>query len=363
VAVPLWTGSLEANGLRGRVFALTASGEKLVSDKEYALPADKDWFELPVVPEANCSRYRIELSQPKGSVGWHRAADGLLAFRAWRYAETGAAKQFQLGEKFALNKSCDFAAGEPFFGLRLNLAVSNTAVVTARLRRELPGTGWSPVITEQTVTLKGIQPTPLWFEPQTAGNYQIELVATDSESSAVALSGERVIEPVFLTRREAPHPALPFAADGGVVLFQPTASDEPAWQNLTGLETMERGTNMLTTKIIAPNAAFELALTKPITANKNQTLAFQLRNGTSAGLARVFWASAGEPFDPTRSAWIPLVANDSELREFHCALGLEANWRGDITRLRIEPATGLTERGTLGLGQIRLLKSTGFPAL
>ncbi|MEO7676120.1 MAG: hypothetical protein ABIV39_05075, partial [Verrucomicrobiota bacterium] len=34
VAVPLWTGSLEANGLRGRVFALTAGGEKLVSDKE-----------------------------------------------------------------------------------------------------------------------------------------------------------------------------------------------------------------------------------------------------------------------------------------------------------------------------------------
>ena len=91
-------------------------------------------------------------------------------------------------------------------------------------------------------------------------------------------------------------------------------------------------------------------------------LAFQLRNGTSAGLARVFWAGADESFDPARSAWIPLVANDSELREYHCALGLEASWRGKIARLRIEPATGITERGTLDLGQIRLLKSAGFPS-
>ncbi|MEO7677788.1 MAG: hypothetical protein ABIV39_13595, partial [Verrucomicrobiota bacterium] len=101
---------------------------------------------------------------------------------------------------------------------------------------------------------------------------------------------------------------------------------------------------------------------KPLTATTNQMLALQLRNGTSAGLARVFWASAGESFDPARSAWVPLVANDSEVREYHSALGLEANWHGDITRLRIEPATGLTERGTLGLGQIHLLKSSDFPS-
>ncbi len=362
VAVPLWTGSLEANGLRGRVFALTASGEKLVSDKEYALPADKDWFELPVVTEANCSRYRIELSQPTGSVGWYRADDGSLAFRAWRYAEADAAKQFQHDEKVVPNKSFDFAADKPFFGVRLNLAASSTTVVTARLRRDLPGTGWSSVITEQAVTLKSNQPTPLWFEPQTAANYQIELVVTNSDSSAVVLTGERGVEPVFLTRRESPQPALPFTAPGGIVLFKPTSSGKLAWQNLTGLEIIQRETNIMTTQITKPGAAFELAPTKPVTANNKQTLAFQLRNGTSAGLARVFWASAGESFDPTRSTWIPLVANDSELREYDCALGLEANWRGDITRLRIEPATGLTERGTLGIGQIRILKSTDFPS-
>ncbi len=365
VAVPLWTGSLEANGLRGHVFALTEGGEKLVSDKEYALPADKDWFELPIVPEPNCSRYRIELSQPKGSVGWYRAADGSLPFRAWRYAEseTKAAKIISLGEKIALNKSFNFAADEPFFGLHLNLAGTNHAVITARLRRELPSAGWSPIITEQVVTLNRDQPTSLWFEPQTAGNYQIELTTTNRDSTAATLVRGRVVEPIFLTRRESPQRPLPFAPRGGIALFQPTANGEPAWQNFRGLKILNREMNTFYAQVIASDAAFEFTLAKPATTATNQLLALQLRNGTSAGLARIFWAGAGEPFDPVRSAWIPLVANDSELREYHCELGLEANWRGDITRLRIEPATGLTERGTLSLGPIRLLKSTGFQAL
>jgi hypothetical protein len=362
IGVPLWTGSLAANGLRGRVFALTTGGEKLVSDKEYVLPADKDWFELPVVPEPNCARYRIELSQPKGSVGWYRADDGSLAYRAWRYveADADAAKKFQGIETVAFNNPCPFTADGPFFGLRLSRATGGTNLITVRLRRKLPGTGLSPVLTEQTASFNGGRPTQLWFEPQTAGNYQIE-VASNIGSHADALTGQLAVEPVFLTRRETPRPPLPFAKPGGLVIFQPTTTGDLAWQNIAGLKIIHREANTVTAQITSPGAAFELTLAKPIMANNNQMLAVQLRNDTSAALARVFWAGADEAFKPERSAWIPLVANDSELREYHCALGLETHWHSEITRLRIEPATGLTERGTIGLGQVRLLKSTDFP--
>ena len=165
-----------------------------------------------------------------------------------------------------------------------------------------------------------------------------------------------MVEPIFLIRRELPPPALPFFSGDGAILFQPTCSGELAWRNVSGLNILNRGTNILSAEITSPAAAFELTLAKSVTATTNQMLTLQLCNGTSAGLARVFWAGENERFDPVRSAWIPLVANDSELREYHCALGLEASWRGKIARLRIEPATGLTERGTLGFGQIRLLK-------
>ena len=354
VAVPLWTGSLEMNSLRGRVFAVTTHDEQLVSDKEYSLPADKDWLELPLVPAPDCTRYRIELSAPQGAVGWYLAADGSLAFQAWRYAEaaTSAARQIPTDETFLPGKPLKFAADKPFFGLRLNLAGAENIPVTVRLRRQLSGTNESAAITEKTVTLPRRHPTMLWFEPQTAGNYQLEF-ATAASLSTVA--GEPALATISLMRREPPHPALPFAASGGQILFQPSSSS--AWKTLPGLQELSRTDGAIDLQVTAPKAAFEFALTKPLVAATNQLLAIQLQNGTSAGLARVFWAGAGEAFDPARSAWIPLVANDSELREYHCSLGLENSWRGSITRIRIEPATGLTERGTIKLGQIRWLKS------
>ena len=174
-------------------------------------------------------------------------------------------------------------------------------------------------------------------------------------ASLATVAGEPALAPISLMRREPPHPALPFAASGGQILFQPSAAS--AWKTLPGLQELSRTDGVIDLQVTAPEAAFEFALTKPLVAATNQLLAIQLQNGTSAGLARVFWAGVGEAFDPARSAWIPLVANDSELREYHCSLGLENSWRGSITRIRIEPATGLTERGTIKLGQIRWLKS------
>ena len=114
VAVPIWSGSLEANAVRGRVFALTSAGATLVSDKEYTLPADGDWFELPIVPAPNCSRYRIELSVPKGLVGWYRSGDGSLAYRAWRYAE-GNPVTTAASTGSNVMQTNSFAAESPFF--------------------------------------------------------------------------------------------------------------------------------------------------------------------------------------------------------------------------------------------------------
>ena len=167
MAVPLWTGNLEANAVRGRVFAQAPSGETMVSDKEYALPADGDWFELPVVPAPHCSCYRIELSAPKGLVGWYRAADGSLAYAIWRYAEANPGTQSVAtgNRSIAAAQTVAFAAESPFFGVRLNLAAAtNNIAFLARLRRELPGTGWSPVISEQTITPAAETKTTFWCE-------------------------------------------------------------------------------------------------------------------------------------------------------------------------------------------------------
>lgn len=357
VAVPIWTGSLEANAVRGRVFALTVAGETLVSDKEYVLPADGDWFELPIVPAPNCSRYRLELLAPKGLVGWYRSRDGSLAYRAWRYAE-GKPAATAASTSRTLMPTNSFAAESPFFGVRVNLVTAKTNItVIARLRRELSGTGWSSVIHEQTMPLGSSSATTLWCEPQTAGSYQLELVATDSHAPGFASMGKSHVEPVLLTAREASHPPLPFDSARGRILFHPTNKDSIPWQNTNGFEVSECGPNSTTLRLTAPGAAFDVTLERPLQTDAKQVLALQLRNGTSAGLARVFWAGRGEAFEPARSVWIPLVQNDDAVREYHIAVGREPAWQGKITRLRVEPATGMTERGMLGLDLLRLLKS------
>ncbi len=358
VSVPLWTGNLEANALRGRVYAVTTQGEQLVSEKDYALPANGDWFELPVVPSPDCSRYRIELSQPKGSVGWYQTTNGELACRAWSYASHCDVAQAAVKG----NQSIDLREHEllvdaisPFSGLRLNLSSpTGETIVSAKLFRELPGSGWSEAIAEQNVTLKAGTPPSLWFEPQTAGQYKLGL-RTVSGSAVVASAGQPVVSPHLLIRREAARPALPFAATGQS-LFQPVAGQSAGWSNVSGLEISEQNAQSVAAKLTASAAAFELALNPPVTATTNQMLAIQLANQTGAPLLRVYWAGRDQSFDPAHSVLLPLVQNDTELREYQFPIGFEEHWRGIITRLRVEVASTAVTRGEIRVGAIRLLQ-------
>ncbi len=358
VSVPLWTGNLEANALRGRVYALTAQGEQLVSEKDYALPANRDWFELPVVPSPNCSRYRIELSQPKGSVGWYQTANGELACRAWNHASQCDVASVAANE----NKTVDLSkhellvdASSPFSGMRLNMSnATGETIVSATLRRELPGSGWSEAITEQNVTLNVGTPPSLWFEPQTAGRYKLELRAI-SGSAVVVSVGQPAVSPHLLIRREAARPALPFAATGQS-LFQPAAGQSAVWSNISGLEIRSQTEQLVTANLTASAAAFELALNPPVTTSTNQMLAIQFANRTGAPLLRICWAGRDQSFDPARSVLVPLVQNDTELREYQFPVGFEENWRGSITRLRVEIASTAVTRGEIKVGAIRLLQ-------
>ena len=349
IAIPLWSGSVAANSVRGRVYAVTVAGEKLICEKNYTLPATGDWFEMPVVPEPDCASYRVELSQPTGVIGWQRAAAGALAYRAWSYAEPTGTDAVKLGAG-----ENTFSVREPFFGLRFNISDSNSEV-RCRLRRELPGNGWSAPIGEQTATLRSSAPTVMYFEPQTAGRYQLEIV-----SDTGAISNAATITPLLLVRREPTLSALPFAKPGGKLLFQPAETPRAVLKLDAGLTAAGRTADVLNLEGLSPAAGFEFKTSAALTAQPGQVLAMQLRNQTDAGFARIFWASDGAEFSPDRSVLVPLVQNDAELREYHCTLDLNPTWRGQISRWRIEPASGLAANGVIGLGVIRVLNDAAF---
>jgi hypothetical protein len=333
VAVPIWTGELERNGLRGRMFAMTTAGERLVAEKDYVLPADKDWFELPVVPEPGCTRYRLELSQPAGRVGWYRAADGELAYRAWRYAATNTVAKLAGAQGDELT----FDALEPFCGLSLALPdAAATNVVNLRLRRQT-GNSW-PEVQHAEMRLAG----GFHFEPQTPGRYRLELTPPPSAATTLRVTLHT------LQRREPARPPLPTLNHTALITLAPTP------QQTSGLEDARIENGLVSANLVQREASLDFLLPTPLQAASNQVLILPLRNATGANLARIYWAGTEEEFSPECSTFIPLVTNDTELRTYECRFGLEAAWRGKIVRLRLEPASGLIERGRFTLGRLEV---------
>jgi hypothetical protein len=335
IAVPVWSGSLERSALRGRVFARTPGGEVLVSDKEYHFPADKDWFELPVVPVPNCRNYRIELSEPNGSVGWYRAPDGGLAYLAWRYSEPANAPAAisTNATQLALSRHVEaFESAVPFFGLRLNFAAqTNGASVVVRLRRQLVESVWSDPFEEQRLPLRPGQAASLYFEPQTAGRYQVEFQGGTSGVALTRLATAALVEPLRLVRREQSHPPRAFLPSGGLELLKSAAA------------------------FTSNHRVVELTAPVPILPATNHVLAIQLGNTSGAPLLRVSWARLGQPLDDSRSALVPLVQNDTGMREYYYALGADEAWHGEISQLQLALEPSQIYAGQIEIGAVRLV--------
>ena len=358
IAVPLWTGGWERNGLRGRVIALTDHGEVVASEKSYPMPADRDWFELPLTPVPGCRRYRIELSAPIGAVGWYRSADGNLAYRAWRY-ETIANKVPVVTQSTSAQRVNIFRAPQPFAGLELNLpAISKTGELVARLHRRLAGDAWSAPLSEQSWNAKRTSQT-IYFEPQTPGEYKLELSNPNGDLPKSLTSADGSVRVLELKRLLPPHPVRPLAASPGVTLFDPRKSDSLAKSRLQGLKVTNHKAGIVSFEIQDARPAIELVPVPAVAPAPRDALRFQLANRSGAPLVRLSWAGAGQGFAANRSALIPLVQNDALLRNYEFPIGLEEAWRGPVDRLRLELLGNDIASGELELGQVLIV--TGKP--
>jgi hypothetical protein len=358
IAVPVWSGGWERNGLRGRIVAMTDHGEVVASEKSYPMPADQDWFELPLTPVPGCRRYRIELTAPTGAVGWYRSADGNLAYRAWRYA-TLASKIPVATQSTPAQSANIFRAPQPFAGLQLSLpAISGNGEIVARLHRRLTGGEWSAPITEQSWSARHTLQT-IHFEPQTAGEYKLEmsLRAGDLPKSLAARGGS--LQVLELKRLLPPHPVRPFARAAGVTLFDSRKSDNFAKPRLEGLKVTSQKAGIASFEIQTARPAIELTPVQTLAPSPQDCLRFELANRSSAPLVRLYWAGAGQTFAANRSTLIPLVQNDTMLRGYEFPIGLEENWRVPVDRLRLEWLGNDTTSGVLELGKVSLV--TGNP--
>lgn len=358
VAVPLWSRGWERNGLRGRVVALADSAEVVASEKDYPLPADGDWFELPLTPVPNCRRFRLELFNPVGQVGVYLDHEDRLAYRAWQYAVTPVRPvEWAVSSASGAAREIGFAAAAPFAGLRLQIPSQAVRGFSAQVHRRLAQDEWSPPITRQPCAANhrdGL--LALWFEPQTAGDYKLVLAPLQAETAAPAGLEGASLEVLELQRRQPPHPSTLEHSPPGRLLFEPNAPKTSPLK-LQALALRHTVSHTLTLEIQGAPAALEFAPTQPVTARAGDRLRFQLANRSGVPLCRVFWAAPGQSFTRARSALLPLVQHDAVLREYDFALGHDDTWRGPVERLRFEWLAG-PSRGSIQLGPIRLHELT-----
>lgn len=354
LAVPLWTRGWERAALRGRIVALAESGEVVASEKDYPLPADGDWFELPLTPVPNCRRFRLELPNPAGQVGVYLDNEDQLAYRAWQYA-VNPVQPLEQGARRESGGACEmvFAAAAPFAGLRLSIPADAVSGRSAQVHRRLGGNEWSLPITRQTCAgnHRG-GALELWFEPQTAGDYKLVLLPLRPEASTAPDMDGATLEILELVRRLPPAPSTLTPPAGGRVLFEPTGAETFSLKP-QALRLRQTTSPAMTFEIQDAPAALEFTPVEPFTARPGDTLWFELANHSGVPLCRVFWAGREQSFTPARSALLPLVQNDARLRQYAFAIGQEETWRGPVERLRLEWLAG-PSRGSIQLGRILL---------
>lgn len=327
VALPVRATEYGRQLVEAEVWHATDRGRRLLARRERFMPAREPEDILLALPPTTGGVLELRLRCAEGAVVWLAGEDGTLAHRLLIYdLSPGKPDSARSGE---------FDALRPFAGLVLPPGAG-----AVKLERYLPGTGWSEPITTVAGSV-GRQATA-FCEPQTAGRYRLTRGATTSP-----------VIPAALLELERALPAYEAAAveEGEVVTEW---HGRTSWQPLEGLRRKGPGVYRLTGPYpaLVPRSAVGH---KP---SQSDQIVIAIRNGTGSSLMRLWWADPEGSFAPGRSVYIPIVANDTELREYAFHLGCEPLWAElpEIGQLRLEPVTGATDRGEIEVGRIALVR-------
>jgi hypothetical protein len=84
----------------------------------------------------------------------------------------------------------------------------------------------------------------------------------------------------------------------------------------------------------------------------NRFLQVRMRNRTSGGTASFYWVTEAEPsWSESKSVHFPVVANDTDFRDYRVDLAQNAKWTGTVTWIRVDPV-GTASSGHTDIDQI-----------
>lgn len=351
-SILIYAPALDRTTVVGRLYGRREAlgREELLSEKEFHIPGDGEELLLPFTPSMGIGSYRVELTTLTGEAGWYLDEGGRPAIHLLGYVPArngGVPGEFRTLHQGSSLKGI-IEAKAPIQALDLHFRnPAPAAQMNLRVRRELPGTGWSAPLVDiarHHITKDGALTLPL--EPQPAGRFLVEVEGHwQGADIATHPGGELHISPVHLV------PAVEQRKPRRIPLDHiRVRRDSPSdWVVAGGLGPTNEASRYEVTDF---DPAVELGV--DVEATVRQRLILRMKNETGANMARVFWTTGDSSFTPENSVFLPLVPNDEYTRDYSFPVGLEARWEGRITRLRVQPATGSTRHGWVSIEEIIL---------
>lgn len=248
----------------------------------------------------------------------------------------------------------DLHARHPFFAMELGLSTNRPPPGTVlTVHRKLSHGHWSaPLVTTCLKTDVGDEPTRVFLEPQTAGHYQVRLRSLNL-SAAASYPTIEWGRPIYLERIHAKSEVAPDAAPKtGVLVHAPGKTTLEILGDWAEISCDTRARRFLSN---GSGGAVTISLSRPFNPSGADVMCARIRNATGSPFLRFSWGAGEGEFDAERSVLVPLVQNDTSLREYRYPLGLEAGWQGAVRQLRLELASLASGVGEIELGAVRLI--------
>ncbi len=374
IEVPLSVPERIRTNLVGRLYHINEDSkhETLVSEKEYYMPADGDFFGLPFISHPNGGNYRLEIHTNQGEAGWILNDSGDPAIRIMSYTltenvqlETSGEKVLEVGDSLVVTLDSD----RPFAGFSLAMEENevppdpleeieeDTSVVSVMVyKKHADGSKSGPIAATDWFRLPEDGIAHYSMEPQLEGSYEIQITVRYGEVKVgLDSSSNAAVQPSRLTRRSTPRPSrTPLEASPQYSWSFGEEAQEMKVLSTDAFEQFDYTDTMIKAKLKSNNARITTPDSLAIPSEKTHELAFSLKNETRSSMLKVEWETEENSPENIRSVYIPVVPNDNVLRRYTYPVGIEPGWTGKIQEIAFLITSGTVDRGTIEFGDVSL---------
>jgi hypothetical protein len=316
------------------VITATVYGEnKAVTTKEYYMPSENDWFNLPVANVPQATQYQISLKAKMGQFYLHLGADNQPAVRYYSYF-------IENSQESDVDAAIDeIEALRPF----LSLNIKNAATGQLTLLRKKTDGSYLEIEKMNAIT------NTVYFTPQPAGQYKL---------IDAALKTVQAI-PVYLKK-------LPTSNKPMRNIFGTNVKDflaDSALFVVSGLKQCSNDQQGFHARLTSENPILISSKALNLSFSNLHNIHFVMKNETSSSLAKIYWKTDISDYSEANSLLMPIVPNDDCYREYMYPIGLEPTWRSKIMEIKFLPVIGHTDAGKIHIHAFDIRKGTTNPSL